>query len=121
MVDASAPFVRYAARTPEAVDQIPDCSRESVATIPASRSVAGASAPGVRGEDFEGRCPIVPIDPLEDVAHGELFGGGGVEQRGEQRAGSLGPVMLPGGCPLNRLAPTIASAVTTAASQSGRW
>jgi hypothetical protein len=36
----------------------------------------------------------VAIDPLQDVAHGEVLCGGGMQERGEQRAGTLGPVML---------------------------
>ena len=40
-------------------------------------------------------------------------------ERGEQRAGTLGPVMLAARADRSsRLAPTMASAVTTAASQS---
>lgn len=41
----------------------------------------------------------MPIDPLQDIAHGELLRGGGVKERGEQRAGPLGPVLLAGALP----------------------
>jgi hypothetical protein len=62
--------------------------------------IRGRSVPSdLRSEDFERRRPIVPIDPLQDVAHGELLRGGGMEERGEQRAGPLGPVMLAGALP----------------------
>jgi hypothetical protein len=40
VVDANADSVRYALSTPEAVDQIPLCSRESVSVMPTSRSCA---------------------------------------------------------------------------------
>src|SRR5665213_1811047 len=40
MAERNAASERYAARTPEAVDQIPDSSRGSVARIPARRSRA---------------------------------------------------------------------------------
>ena len=34
------------------------------------------------------------IDPLQDIPHGELLRGGGMDQRREQRAGAFGPVLL---------------------------
>ena len=58
VVDARAPSVRYAASTPDAVDQIPDCSRESVATMPASRSVAGASSPAPEARISRAGAPL---------------------------------------------------------------
>ena len=39
---------------------------------------------------------IVAINPPENVPHGNIFLGGGVEERGEQRAGTFGPVLVAG-------------------------
>ena len=44
-IEASADPDRYAARTPDVVDQMPDCSRSSVARMPANTSLATRSAP----------------------------------------------------------------------------
>ncbi len=93
-VDAMAPLVRYAARTPEAVDQIPDCSRESVAAMPASKSVAGASAPVVVARISRAGAAVVAVDPAQDLRHGQFFERSRVQQGREQGAGPLGPVVF---------------------------
>ena len=85
-VDAIAASVRYAASTPDAVDQIPDCSRESVATMPGEqigrRSVlARAVRRGSRG-----RGPVVAIDPSQDVVHRQFFRAAAAWRRVESNA-----------------------------------
>ena len=98
------------------VDQMPDCSLGSVATMPAEQIGGRGVLSGAGGENLEGGGPVVAIDPPEHVAHGEPLHRGRVEEGREERAGPLVPVVFPQRAPLSRLAPTIASAVTTAAS-----
>ncbi len=74
---------------------MPDCSRGSVATIPASTSVAAAPSPARGGENFEGWGPVVTFDPMKDLRHGEALCRSGMEQGREERAGTLCPVVLP--------------------------
>ena len=76
------PAVRYAASTPDAVDQMPDCSRASVATMPGEQIGGGLIVPRVRIEELEGRAAVVTVDPAQHVPHRVL------SQRGGVRSGS---------------------------------
>ena len=85
---------------PDVVDQMPLSSRSSVATMPSSRLRASSVVrPGVAGQDLLGGQGLVAIDPGQKGAHVGPVQGGGVEERGQQGLGPLGPVRatrLPG-------------------------
>ena len=112
------PSVRYAATTPDAVDQIPDCSRESVATIPASRSVAGLSSPLREARISRAGAALWRSIHLR-TSRMERFSWAAAWSSVESNAPARSvQCWSPARGPLSRLAPTMASAVTTAASQS---
>ena len=110
--------MRHAASTPAVVDQIPDSSRPSVARSPLSEAGAGWPAAGPADQVREGLPALAQVHPPRQVGDPAALEGRGVEQRGEQGPGSLGPVVgAPTPCARRRDASTIASAVCTAASQ----
>ena len=117
-VDFNAASDLYAARTPDAVDQIPDCSRESVPTMPANRSVAMASSPIVCERMCNGVAPSCRSIQRTTFLIGS-DSRAAAWRRGASSAPALSVQWCSPVCPVRvplRDAATIASAVWTAAS-----
>ena len=119
-VDSRAAPVRYAESTPDAVDQIPDCSHESVVAIPDRRSVAGEPAPVRSSRISSASAPLWrSIQPRTSLMlrPSSAAACSRVESSAPARSAQCwSPVRT--AC--MRLAATIASAVTTAASPPRR-
>ena len=60
----------------------------------AGQEIAGHVLCTRSGQDLESLGPVVAVDPSEEVPHTQLLRGGGVQKDGQQRSGTLGPVVL---------------------------